>query len=141
MSEAIFVPIEAKRETTMESISRPDYPSRLMTRSNLESWTYRSKQRMDGIIELARKLETDPECEQRIQKGLCRMCYYGSGTRLSGAAVTQRACICCGEVQTYGSTDTDALCLPCAQETELCKHCGGDRELRVKRRKWPEAKG
>lgn len=117
--------------------SKPDYPRRSMTRSNLESWTYRTKERMDGIIDLAHKLET--EREQRLRECLCRMCYYGS--RLGGAAINSEPCMCCGEVQTYGSTNTDALCLACAQETGLCKHCGGDRELRVQRRKWPTKKG
>ncbi|MCL4525220.1 MAG: hypothetical protein M1492_01750 [Gammaproteobacteria bacterium] len=117
---------------------RPDYPRRAMTPDRMESWTYQSKSRMDSIIKLARNLETDPEREQRAQKCLCRMCYYGS--RLGGAAIKSESCMCCGVVQTYGSTNTDALCLPCAQEMGLCKHCGGDRELRVKRRKWPSPK-
>lgn len=120
------------------SIGRPDYPRRPMTVSNLQSWTYRTKERMDGLIDLAHKLETDPERDQRLRECLCRMCYYGS--RLGGAAIKSEPCMCCGAVQTYGSTNTDALRLTCAQETELCKHCGGDRELRVKRRKWPSAK-
>jgi len=48
--------------------------------------------------------------------------------------------MCCGKDQLYGNTRTDALCLECAQETMLCKHCGGDRELRTERRDWPDSK-
>lgn len=113
-------------------------PKRKMTRSNLESWTLRSKERMQSIMDLADKLRHDPEKHNRMQACLCPMCYYGS--RLGGQAVTTEPCMCCGEEQMYSSTATDALCRPCAQETGLCKHCGGDRELRVRRKKWPEPK-
>ncbi len=111
---------------------------RAMTPSTMESWTCQSRSRMESLIDLARKLENDPERSERIRKSLCRMCYYGS--HLGGAAITDEPCMCCGEVQTYGNTNTDALCMPCAQETGLCKHCGADRELRVRRRNWPVAK-
>lgn len=115
-----------------------DYPRRKMTPGNLQGWTARYKERMNSIVELARKLEADPEKEQRLVQSLCRMCYYGS--RLGGCAIKGEECMCCGALQTYGSTNTDALCLECAKETKLCKHCGGDVELRVRRKTWPEPK-
>lgn len=107
-----------------------------MNVANLVAWTEASKSRMQSIIDLAMKLEHDPEKHNRVQSCLCRMCYYGS--RIGGAAITAEACMCCGEEQTYGSTNTDALCLNCAKTTGLCKHCGADIELRVRRQKWPK---
>ncbi|MDA8114217.1 MAG: hypothetical protein M0Z43_05775 [Acidithiobacillus sp.] len=75
-----------------------------------------------------------------LAAGLCRMCHYGNRFSLAGAAMTKEPCMCCGKDQLYGNTRTDALCLECAQETMLCKHCGGDRELRTERRDWPDSK-
>lgn len=111
---------------------------RKMTRANLESWTRQSNDRMQSLIDLGDDLRTDPFRKQRVGLCLCRMCYYGS--RLGGASMTMEPCMRCGKEQMYGSTDTDALCRACAQETGLCKHCGGDRELRAGRKDWPEAK-
>lgn len=72
----------------------------------------------------------------RIAKGLCKSCHY-DGARMAAAACTTQPCAACGVPQSYGSTATDVLCLPCATEHSLCKRCGGDREMRVRRRRWP----
>ncbi|MEB8476678.1 MULTISPECIES: hypothetical protein [Acidithiobacillus] len=114
---------------------------RIMNKYNMVSWTSRSKTQMDSLLDVARKLQDDPEWAQRIAAGLCRLCHYhGNRFGLAGAAMTQEPCMCCGKDQIYGSTRTDALCLECAKDTGLCKHCGGDRELQTGRRNWPEPK-
>lgn len=107
------------------------------------SSVYTKKQDAENLQRMLRcdperilKLEHDPEKHNRVQSCLCRMCYYGS--RIGGHAITVEPCMCCGEEQTYGSTNTDALCLNCAKTTGLCKHCGADIELRVRRQKWPK---
>lgn len=111
---------------------------RKMNRANMEYWTHQTKARMDGFLDLAQKFQNDPQKAERIVACLCRLCFYDS--RFGGAAITDEPCMSCGKPQTYGSTSTDALCLECAQETGLCKHCGGDRELRVNCRNWPAPK-
>jgi len=110
---------------------------RIMSASNMESWTRASKDRMQRAIDFADRLRTDPEHHNRVQAGLCRMCYYGS--HIGGQAITTEPCMCCGKEQTYSSTATDILCRDCAKETGLCKRCGGDREGKI-RRKWPSVK-
>ena len=91
----------------------------------------------DDLIDRATRLQADPKRAERIAAGLCRWCFYAAG-RIGGAAMTTQPCSSCGTDQTYASTSTDVLCLPCAKEHDLCKRCGGDQEMRTLRRKWPK---
>jgi hypothetical protein len=102
----------------------------------MTSATHRAANVADDFIQRATRLQDDPEREKRISACLCRVCYYVSG-RIGGAAMTTQPCAGCGEDQHYSSTATDNLCVSCAREHNLCKRCGGDREMRTLRRKWP----
>ena len=109
-----------------------------MEKHRMINATHTAKQWVDRAIERAYALEYDTDKENRIEKQLCKSCYYLS-SGLGGHAFTNKPCMSCGEVQVYGSTYTDALCLICAQKHSICKHCSGDLEMRTKRRKWPES--
>ncbi|MDA8376108.1 MAG: hypothetical protein M0Z50_03340 [Planctomycetia bacterium] len=111
---------------------------RKMDVANMVASTKLSQSRLDATLKLAAKFQEDPQKTERLAASLCIPCFYSSA--LGGAAITQEPCMCCGAVQIYGSTNTDALCMDCAQETHLCKHCGGDVELRTGRKNWPRAK-
>ena len=100
--------------------------------------TSRAARIMDDILKRAREMETDPRLEERVEAQRCKACFYVP--RIGGAAMTQRPCMCCGKSETYGSTSTDELCLPCAQEGGLCKHCGGDLDMNRDRKNWPAPK-
>lgn len=91
----------------------------------------------EAALKTAENIRLDPNKAERIAKSQCKSCFYVLG-RIGGAAMTQQPCACCGENQTYGSTNTDNLCLECAKKHQLCKHCGGDINLRAKRRNWPQ---
>jgi predicted nucleic acid-binding Zn ribbon protein len=112
-------------------------PARRLDVVAMTSATYQASDYASDLIARATRLQDDPEREKRVAAGLCRWCYYAAG-RLGGASMTTQPCASCGEDQMYGSTATDALCLPCAKEHSLCKRCGGDRETRTLRRKWPK---
>jgi hypothetical protein len=77
-----------------------------------------------GLLYLA-----DPDKKTRLE---CPTCYYLLA-RIGGACMTTQPCGLCGTPQTYGSTATDALCETCARRDSLCKHCGGDLHMRVRR--------
>ena len=98
--------------------------------------TYHAKGRVDSVIDLARKMENDTHKDERLDAQLCKACFYS--TAFGGSAMTQRPCMSCGEDQMYASTYTDVLCKPCAVEGKLCKHCGGDIDIKIRRRNWPE---
>ncbi len=106
-----------------------------MNVGNMVVWTERSKSTVEHFIETAKNMTTDPERKERMSRHECVACYYSS--RFGGSAVTTQPCMSCGKEELYGNTNTDALCLDCAKKHGLCKHCGGDIKLRVRRKKWP----
>lgn len=107
----------------------------VMNVGNMIGWTVRAKSRTDGWLKLADDVANDTRKAERLNRHECKACFYGG--RIGGAAMTTRACMSCGEDQLYGSTSTDALCLPCATKHTLCKRCGGDLEMRTRRKDWP----
>ena len=114
-------------------------PRRRIDIVSMNSATHMAERCVSDHIKSALRMQDDPDREKRIREGLCRWCYYCRG-RIGGAAMTTQPCGLCGTPETYGSTATDELCLPCAKEHSLCKRCSGDREMRTLRRKWPTAK-
>ena len=75
-------------------------------------------------LKLAQSLQDDPQRQRRVLASMCRPCFYI--VRLAGAAITHQPCMLCDQNQTYPSTATDVLCLPCATARHLCKRCGAD---------------
>ncbi|MBC8738568.1 hypothetical protein F6X40_17560 [Paraburkholderia sp. UCT31] len=112
-------------------------PRRTFDRFALISATERSRMYVDSILALAREIETDARKSLRLEKQECKSCFYRQ--RVGGASMTSQPCACCGKLMQFGSTATDALCPECAKEHSLCKHCGGDLEMRPRRRNWPTA--
>lgn len=112
-----------------------DRPPMIMSPSNIEWATNSARRKIEEVLERANQFSTDPKKTKRFESRLCKACYYSEW--MAGQALTSRDCMRCHEKQTYGSTHTDALCLPCAKESGLCKHCGADFDLKSKR-KFPE---
>lgn len=110
----------------------------VMSKVNMIGWTERSKQFVREQVELAKRISDDTDKQRRLVEQNCKRCFYGS--RIGGAAMTTQPCMCCHTQVMYGSTATDALCMDCAKENDLCKRCGGDIELRTRRKDWPTAK-
>lgn len=109
-----------------------------MNIKNMVWATERSKRYISNILDLAMMLKIDHNKKERLNANQCVWCFYGS--RIGGAAMSHNKCMSCNKEEMYSSTDTDVLCLPCAKEHKLCKHCGADLELRVGRRNWSEVK-
>ena len=107
----------------------------IMNKGNLISNTEFSKRRLINTLEHAKELKEDPRKKERMQANECKVCFYGS--RIGGASMTNRECMSCGKDELYASTATDVLCMDCAKKHKLCKHCGADIELRVRRKEWP----
>ena len=92
-----------------------------------------AKSYIQDATENALRCASDIEAKVRQSQGLCKFCFYFMFSRIGGAAMTERPCGICNKVVMYGSTATDKLCLACAKENCLCKQCGADSELRVRR--------
>ncbi len=109
-----------------------------MNIANMVYATERSKDRVKQFMDLAARITADSERSERKTKQECVACFYIVG-RIGGAAITKRPCMSCGLDQMYGSTNTDVLCIECAHKHNLCKHCGGDVDMKVRRKNWPVA--
>jgi len=108
-----------------------------MNKGNMIGATERAQQRVKAWLDHAAEVQADARKVDRLARLECKACFYAS--RLGGAAITTRPCMSCGSREVYGSTNTDVLCAPCATAGDLCKHCGGDREMRARRKAWPAA--
>lgn len=105
----------------------------------MEGATRRAKNYVADAIDLAVQVQNDTLKADREKRGECKACFYlHSG--IGGAAMTTRACASCGVDQQYSSTCTDALCDGCAKRLGLCRLCGGDVDMKL-RRKWPTIGG
>ena len=106
----------------------------------VQSVTDRNKHRIEMMSARLLEFYTDPRVEDRKTKALCRVCYYVDRSRIGGAVMTTQPCGVCEIDVLYGSTATDVLCVPCGVKNKLCRQCGGDANL-VMRRKLELKKG
>lgn len=107
-----------------------------MSTCNMIGATEQAKAQVKRRLELAAELDKDSRKQERLLKNECKACFYSY--RVGGSAMVTRPCMSCGTDQVYGSTATDVLCKECAKKHSLCRHCGGDLEMRVRRKEWPE---
>ncbi len=107
----------------------------IMNKGNMIGATERAKAHAGEWIRHAEEVTNDARKQERLSSHECKACFYSS--RIGGAAMTSRPCMSCGSVEMYGSTNTDVLCRSCATQHELCKHCGGDLEIRTRRKECP----
>ena len=107
-------------------------PAKIDTNS-VQDQTDFARAYIDSTIQRALQYATDPEKKIRLKEGYCVRCYY-AGSRIGGAAITQRPCGVCGTKMMFGSTATDSVCPPCAIKWDLCRQCGADLRLRPRRK-------
>lgn len=96
--------------------------------------TFRAVRLATEILESARSFEADSNKRYRLEKHECKTCFYFRSNRIGGAAMTTQPCAICSEAMLFGNTATSLICLNCAKQHKLCRHCGADSELRPKRR-------
>jgi hypothetical protein len=77
---------------------------------------------------------SDGEKKKRLESVQCKFCFYMRTDRIGGASMTTRPCGICDDEMQFGSTCTDKICKKCAKEYDLCKYCGGDLEMRIRRK-------
>ena len=108
----------------------------VMNNGNMIGATERARARVKEWACLAEEVASDTRKAERLKRHVCKSCFYSSW--IGGAAMTARPCMSCASAEMYCSTATDVLCMVCATKHELCKHCGGDLEMRSRRKNWPE---
>ncbi|TNC80273.1 MAG: hypothetical protein C9356_15210 [Oleiphilus sp.] len=90
-----------------------------------------------GYMESVDNFRGDAQKKERLEKHLCKSCFYFFKSRIGGAMMTSRACGLCDTEMNFCSTATDPLCLSCAKDNGLCKQCGGDIESKDRRNAYP----
>ena len=106
-----------------------------LTRSNMAWRSSTAKRWIANTIASANKLNEDTNKKERLEKALCKCCFYLS-SGIGGAAMTSRDCAVCDKEMHFGSTNTDAMHIECAKKHELCSHCGADINLRETRKSY-----
>ena len=117
-----------------------DQKPEIMDEKHMRFATYHAKARETKWIELSNAIVQDTYKTERLNRHECKTCFYSTKFlgRIGGAAITFRPCMSCGKSEYYPSTITDVLCLECAKKHKLCKHCGGDIKMNLKRKNWPK---
>lgn len=95
--------------------------------------TDQAKYYAEESLKLAVKLTQDPDKIARLAKSECMVCYYAKSARIGGASMTTKPCGLCDRIMDFCNTNTDKVCVHCARVHDLCKHCGADIKLRVRR--------
>ena len=107
-----------------------------MNTINMINATNIARSKIFDTIQRAKDIEHDSRANERLLACLCKACFYFP--TIAGAAITDRPCMCCEKTVTYSNTNTDKLCMDCAEKHDLCKHCGGDLYMRTNRKNWPK---
>lgn len=73
--------------------------------------------------------------DARLGKHECIVCH--TSQKAGGALCCSRQCGLCDEIIHSGSTCIGVLCVRCARKNGLCAHCGGDIDLKQRRKPRP----
>lgn len=113
-------------------------PARSFSPTDLRFVTGIASRQAADAIKAAQDAVNDAQKEERLAAQQCKGCFYLRRRVLAAQAFTDQPCACCLVVQRYSSSNTDALCMSCAQEHRLCKHCSADIDLDTTRQDWPD---
>jgi len=108
------------------------FPYKKLTPLSVTYATESSKRYYDATLAEAKKLTEDPDKNLRLIEQKCISCYYRG--LVAGNAMTINNCNSCGVELKFSNTDVDRLCHTCAADHELCRKCGGDIKMRVRRK-------
>lgn len=103
-------------------------------RANYVSRTDYARQVIDSAEQRVAAVRSDADRSERRQAALCQCCYYFNSSRIGAAACTTSLCGSCERELHFGNTCIDVLCVDCAKDRGCCKHCGGDLNMKFRRK-------
>lgn len=98
-----------------------------------KSGNFRFKSTLEKYARLVKEVTEDPDRLVRIATDKCRMCHYSNRNTLAGSALTRFYCKICALPVWHHNTSVDCLCRGCSGHFELCRTCGADINLNLKR--------
>lgn len=109
----------------------------IITRITILNATAIRKSFAAGLVESVSRFKGDLDKKERLNKGECAACYYLGNQRIGGSSVTHKDCGICDFDMVFPSTSTNVICKPCGKENGLCVHCGGDIDMKERRKPYP----
>ena len=91
-----------------------------------------TKSQVKSLLERVKAIQEDPKKQERLAKQLCVYCYYSGCLHLG---LENQSCLICGGIFENSSIPRDKVCSGCAKENKLCRHCGADVSLKLRRQK------
>lgn len=99
-----------------------------LTLSKVQEQTCSNRRAIDDM----RILLEDRAHDIRVDNNVCQLCYYTSRQATNMSVRTN--CQLCEVDMLFGNSNTNKLCKDCAIKYRLCKRCGGDMELKDRRK-------
>jgi len=104
-----------------------------LTENDVSDRSRSKKEQIDFNVARALQYLSDPDKRKRLESGNCIACFYG-GSSLAGQAFTDWNCRACLKDQaSWPNTNPPIVCDACSKKHKICKGCGADLHLRIKR--------
>lgn len=100
----------------------------------IQDETYWRKKYTQEMIESAKEAASDSDRKKRLERRLCKHCYYLRADILAFSAMTAVRCQICEKDMLFGSTHTDKICTDCAKKHKLCRQCFSDIDFKTRRK-------
>lgn len=105
-----------------------------VSKSSIEVVNSLHKEKLNFWRRLLAQIDSDPQHKERIAMSQCGMCFYEK-SRIGAATCTEVQCAFCDVILHSGNTNIDILCLECAANAGLCRHCGCDLDFKNRRQR------
>ena len=105
------------------------------TEEDVSRQTDYAKYYSDEHIKNSMEFLTDSNKKKRLELGKCKFCFYLHGSGFSGQAISKWNCKVCNDPHVHENTSVPKICYACSDIYELCTVCGGDVEMRMRRKK------
>lgn len=105
-----------------------------MDRSAYEWATDMAKSYEESLRTRLANFDADARGEERKKRGQCKACFHLKAGSIAGQACTTRQCGLCATVIMHGNTNCPVLCPACAAKMQLCTQCGGDLNMKTRRK-------
>lgn len=109
-------------------------PRKKVDRYSYEWETGMAKAKEESMRARLAAFDADSDKPGRARKHECKCCFYLHSPRMAGQAFTKRQCGLCDEIVTHGNTNCPVVCDKCAALHGLCRNCGGDINMKVRRK-------